>query len=132
MPFDPKDFLILAKNLCNDINYSNESGFRTGISRAYYSAFLVCRTFLETRHRMRIPDTPIAHKRVVQGLRKRRVLQTLVNLPYSSRHTVADALDDLRKYGRNIADYDLTVYLTKTHALSWIRQAEYVVRAIPR
>lgn len=131
MPFDPKGFLILAKTLCNDLNYSNESGFRTCISRAYYSAFLICRTFLETRHRMRIPRGPIAHKKVVQGLRRRRVLRTLVGLPFNRRHTIADVLDDLRKSGRNIADYDLIVRIARRDASSWIRDAEYVIRAIP-
>ena len=130
MPFDPKDFLTLAKNLCNDVNYNNESAFRTCISRAYYSSFLVARTFLETRHHMPIPHGPIAHKKVVQGLRKRNVLRTLIG-SYHSRHIVADILKELRVLGRNKADYDLAVYFPRRSASYWIRQAEAVMRAIP-
>lgn len=36
MTFDPKQFLILAKIIKDDIDYNEEARYRTTISRAYY------------------------------------------------------------------------------------------------
>jgi len=79
MPFDPRDFLKLSKDLVNDASYyTRESVSRTSISRAYYSAFLTCRTWLETRHRLKFPTTADAHRLVIQYLRRRRVYRPCV------------------------------------------------------
>ena len=45
MPFNPEDFLKLAEKICKDTDYSDvsEATFRTSISRAYYSVFLILR-----------------------------------------------------------------------------------------
>lgn len=130
MPFDPKDFLKLSKDLLNDAKYNHESGFRTCISRAYYSAFLVCRTFLEIRHKISFLPTAEAHKKVVRNLRKRKVINTLRGSK-GRRYAVADVLDKLRKKGRNVADYDLLASLKNSDAFKCIQDAEYVVGTIP-
>jgi len=127
MPFDPKDFLQLAIDLVNDANYNHESAFRASISRAYYSAFLVCRTWLETRHGFSFPRTVNAHKLVVRKLRNRTVLRTL----RPGRMAVADILQTIRRRGRNVADYDLLVQIRKADASTWIQLAQYVIDSIP-
>lgn len=127
MPFDPKDFLQLATDLVNDANYNHESAFRTSISRAYYSAFLVCRTWLETTHGFSFPRTADPHRLVTQRLRNRTVLRTL--LP--GRMAVADILKTIRRRGRNVADYDLLAQVRKADAMSWIQFANYVIDSIP-
>lgn len=127
MPFDPKDFLQLSKDLVNDANYVRESVFRTATSRAYYSAFLVCRTWLENAHGFSFLPTADAHKLVVQRLRKRRVLQTL----RPGRMAVASVLASIRRNGRNMADYNVLAQVQKADALTWIQVAEYVINSIP-
>lgn len=127
MPFDPKDFLQLSKDLVDDTNYDSESAFRTSISRAYYSAFLVCRAWLENAHGFSFPPTADAHKLVVRRLRKRRVLRTL----RPGRTAVASALTSLRRSGRNVADYNLLAQVQKAVALSWIQIAEYAIDSLP-
>lgn len=103
MPFDPKDFLKLSKDLINDTQYNTrESVHRTSISRAYYSAFLVCRTWLETKG-YKFPPTADAHQKVIKYLRQKRIYK---NLQHKTR-TVADVLAKLRRDGRNEADYNL-------------------------
>lgn len=130
MPFDPKDFLAIAKGLMGDDKYGNESAYRTCVSRAYYSAFLVCRTFLEKKHGFRFPQSSDVHRLVVRRLRQRRVVRSLSG-PYGARYTVADTLKDLRINGRNEADYDTTISIGQGDAQNWIQQAEYVVSKIP-
>jgi len=124
--FDPKDFLKLAQDLVNDANYDHESCFRTCISRAYYAAFLVCRTFLEFWCNFSFPQTADVHKKVIMALRKRKVIKVLKG-SYGTRYLVADMLDQLRKNGRNKADYNLNIMITKGHALKWIQQARSVI-----
>jgi len=127
MPFDPKDFLRLSKDLVNDPSYSTrESVFRTSISRAYYSAFLICRTWLETQ-KVTFPKTGKAHKIVVNELRKTKVFMKLLR----KTRAVADVLVKLRWDGRNEADYNLKKTFTSRETLNWIRDAEYVINSIP-
>lgn len=130
MPFDPKDFLAMAKGLMNDAKYAKESTYRTCVSRAYYSAFLVSRAFLEKKHGFRFPPSSDVHRLVVKGLRQRRVVKSLSG-PYGARFTVADTLKDLRENGRNEADYNTIISIGQTDAQNWIQQAEYVMRKIP-
>ena len=130
MPFDPKDFLAIAKGLMGDGKYHNESAYRTCVSRAYYSAFLVCRAFLEKKHGFRFSRSSDAHRLVVKRLRQRRVVKSLLG-PYGARFTVADALKGLRENGRNEADYDTMISIGQGDAQNWIQQAEYVVNKIP-
>jgi uncharacterized protein (UPF0332 family) len=131
MPFDPKGFLTIAKGLISDVKYGNESAHRTCVSRAYESAFLVCRTFLEKKHGFNFPRSSDVHRLVVKRLRQRRVVRSLTGSPYWTRFTVADALKDLRENGRNKADYDMTIWMSQGAAQYWIQQAEYIVNRIP-
>lgn len=131
MPFDPKDFLATAKGLIADPKYGNESAYRTCVSRAYYSAFLVCRTFLEKKQGFRFSRSSDVHKIVVKRLRQRRIVRSLLGASYGARFTVADALKDLRENGRNESDYDMTISIGQSVAQYWIQQAEYVVNKIP-
>lgn len=130
MPFDPKDFLAMAKDLMNDAKYAKESAYRTCISRAYYSAFLLCRTFLEKKHGFRFPLSVDAHRLVVKRLRQRRIAKSLSG-PFWERFMVADTLKDLRENGRNEADYNTIISIGQSNAQNWIQQAEYVVNKIP-
>ena len=118
MPFDPKDFLKLSWDLFNDTNYHRECALRTCISRSYYSAFLVCRTWLEAQG-ITFPPTAEVHKNVVQNLRALR------------KFFVADVLDRLRRKGRNKADYNLRIRIKKNATLRFIRDAEFVINSIP-
>jgi uncharacterized protein (UPF0332 family) len=127
MPFDPKDFLRLSKDLVNDARYyTRESVSRTSISRSYYSAFLVCRTWLEKKG-FKFPKTAKAHELVIRYLRRRGVYMTLRR----KSSVVADVLDKLRRDGRNEADYNLLKIFKRREALKWIRDAEYVINSIP-
>ncbi|MGQ9723591.1 MAG: HEPN domain-containing protein [Candidatus Jordarchaeum sp.] len=127
MSFDPKDFLKLSRNLISDVNYNTqESVFRTSISRAYYSAFLVCRSWLETKG-FRFPPTSDVHEKVIKYLRRRNVY---VNLNRKTS-AVADVLAKLRRDGRNEADYNLQKNFKINDVSKWIRDAEYVINAIP-
>ena len=130
MPFDPKDFLAMAKGLVGDTKYANESAYRTCISRAYYSAFLVCRTFLEKKHGFHYGRSPDAHRLVVKHLKRRVVVRSLTGT-YGARFTVADTLKDLRENGRNEADYNTAISIGQGDAQNWIHQAEYIVNRIP-
>ena len=118
MPFNPKDFLKLAQDLTNDSNYNYESAFRTSISRAYYAAFLWCRTWLESLGIV-FPLTQDAHAMVIRELRAKR------------RYMPADALKNLRKHGRNMADYDLRITVSKGNVLTWLQMTEYVMNSVP-
>jgi uncharacterized protein (UPF0332 family) len=131
MPFDPKGFLAIAKGLMGDSKYSNESSYRTCVSRAYYSAFLVCRTFLEKKHGFSFPRSSDVHHLVVKGMRQRSVVNSLLGVPYGARFTVADALKDLRENGRNEADYDMMISIGQGITHYRIQQAEYIVNKIP-
>lgn len=127
MPFNPKDFLKLSKDLIDDTQYNTrESVYRTSISRAYYSAFLVCRTWLETKG-YKFPPTTDAHQKVIKYLRQKRIYK---NLHHKTR-TVADVLAKLRRSGRNEADYNLQKEFKKQDAQKWIRDAEYIINSIP-
>ena len=129
--FNPTEFLILAKTLINDNIYNNESCFRTCISRAYYAAFLTCREFLKNSHGLSFSQSAEVHKEVISSLRRRTVVDTLKGRSNSSKYIVADLLDKLRKEGRNRADYDLNVTITKNDALKWIQMAEDIISRIP-
>jgi uncharacterized protein (UPF0332 family) len=130
MPFDPKEFLAMAKRLVDDTDYAEESAFRTCISRAYYSAFLLCRTFLENKHGFNFPRRADAHRLVVSRLRQRKVIKSLPG-PYGERFIVADSLKTLRESGRNSADYDISSSIDQSSAQAWIQLADYIVNRIP-
>ena len=130
MPFDPKDFLAMAKCLMTDAKYAKESTYRTCVSRAYYSAFLVCRTFLEKKHGFLFPLSADAHRLVVKRLRQRRIAKSLPG-PSWEGFIIADTLKYLRVNGRNEADYNTIISIGQSDAQYWVQQAEYVVNKIP-
>ena len=68
---------------------------------------------------------------MISSLRRRTVVDTLKGRSNSSKYIVADLLDKLRKEGRNRADYDLNVTITKNDALKWIQMAEDIISRIP-
>jgi uncharacterized protein (UPF0332 family) len=120
----------MAKDLINDAKYAKESAYRTCVSRAYYSAFLLARTFLEKKHGFRFPPSSDVHRLVIKALRRRKVVKSLSG-PYGARFTVADTLKDLRENGRNKADYNTIISIGQSDAQNWIQQAEYVTSKIP-
>ncbi len=86
-PFDPRDFLTLARHLCDEDR--SEARLRTAISRAYYASMLLARVktgVSEQRH---------IHK-IVQGALKK------LNSP------LAQKLADLERL-RGLADYHLVL-----------------------
>jgi hypothetical protein len=79
---------------------------------------LWCRTWLENLG-FSFPQTQDAHALVIKNMRASR------------KYVEADALKNLRKYGRNEADYNLTISFNATDVLYWIQLAEYIIKAIP-
>ncbi len=97
MGFRPENFLILAENLMQDLNYKDEeSTKRTFIGRVYYSLFLQIREALKLKHGVTFRSTPEDHKIVIVELQKLR--GEFINISIS--------LDKLRAM-RNRSDYDL-------------------------
>jgi len=65
MAFDPCLLLSLSSALSEDTHYEDESKNRTSISRAYYAAFLVARSYLESAGYNFPPDSK-CHKKVIE------------------------------------------------------------------
>lgn len=97
MPFDSEKFLEIAKNILEDRKYQHEGGFRTSISRAYYSAFLFAKKKLEEtgssfNYSCRMCGSTQIHKQVIDELKEKNSF-------------VGDQLDNLKEY-RVMADYE--------------------------
>lgn len=116
MTFDPQDLLILANQIYTDPNYQNESSYRTIICRSYYAAFLYSREILISKGVTFFSDVQ-DHKIVINELKRRLD-------PGKS--------GQLRKFRekRNIADYDLSVEITKGTANYWKNMATHIIKTV--
>lgn len=112
MSFDPCYFLKLSYQLRDDGNYQDESGYRTSVSRAYYAAFLVSRTYLESK---KYPLSPSgkAHKEVIDHMAGINIL-------------VRNMLFQLRR-NRTTADYYLNIEVKKGLANSSLISAQKII-----
>ncbi len=70
MPFDPEDFLSLAKNLTS-ASSASEADLRTAISRAYYAVYLRARETLIAAGEMQSTKSGADHGIVISKLRSR-------------------------------------------------------------
>lgn len=112
MSFDPRCFLNLSYQLSDDITYDEESKYRTSISRAYYAAFLISRTYLESED-FTLSSTRSVHQEIIEYMKD-------VN------YLVSNLLIKLRK-NRTDADYNLTMLVKKGITNSSIRCAQQII-----
>jgi uncharacterized protein (UPF0332 family) len=112
MPFDPCLLLSLSSALSEDLNYENESKYRTSISRAYYAAFLVSRGYLESAGYSFPPDSNV-HKNVIKYMEDKDSL-------------IGAILFKLRR-NRNNADYNLNIQIEKGIVISSIKSAQMII-----
>ena len=98
MAFDWKEYLDLARFLQGEIeiNYSQESAYRSAVSRAYYAAFCHSRNYARTFENFVPSGRPKDHTDIRGHFRNK------------GRPGIASELDDLRTW-RNSCDYDDTV-----------------------
>lgn len=119
MAFNPEDFLSLANEIFNGIDYEN-ARYRTAVSRAYYAAHLISRKiFEEMGKKFEIEDPKdkgIIHKMVIDALIR-------VNEP------TGVVLRNLRKI-RDKADYDLDYNFKKKVVITLIGQAKDVINVM--
>jgi len=68
-PFEPSNFLELAKKLMNHKDFTEISRWRTSIGRAYYAAFLFAYSKL-LRSGFQLQEEQKIHKEVIEELKK--------------------------------------------------------------
>lgn len=115
MPFDPCLLLSLSSALSEDPNYEDESKYRTSISRAYYAAFLVTRSYLESAGYNFPPDSNV-HKKVIDYMKNKNSF-------------ISNLLFNLRDR-RNNADYNLDAQIKKGITISSMKSAQMVIDEI--
>lgn len=96
---NPKNFLVLARNLLSDDDYNFETRIRTAIGRAYYAAFLASKEKQERRGH-RFPDDHKIHMAVIESFQDDHL------------SSIASKLDELRDY-RSEADYHMNNYCSR-------------------
>jgi uncharacterized protein (UPF0332 family) len=96
VPFDPEDFIELARELYEEGNrLGSEAKLRSSVSRAYYGAFLlICEAIKRERSAARL------------SIRHERLAIDLKNCPDSEVQEFGQRLDGLRS-ARVEADYDM-------------------------
>lgn len=94
MSYDPSLLFDLSSSLFKDKNYEEESKYRTSVSRAYYAAFLVSRTYLEDEKKKPFTYTGKDHKLVSDFIKDYDPM-------------IRNLLIELRK-NRKHADYNIT------------------------
>lgn len=109
MPFDPRDFLVLAGELATA---PDESKQRTAMSRAYYAVHLYAREQLVARDEMTPTSTRRDHMLVIKALRVRGASD-------------GDKVDKLRRW-RIKADYRLGAQITSSRAQQAVAIAQDV------
>lgn len=112
MSFDPLLLLVLADNLCADVNYHDESKYRTSISRAYYAAHLTARCKLESSGFI-FTEKKNVHQEVIDQLK-------------NSNKKASDMLYKLRR-DRNKADYKLDIQIYKGDAISCLKSSKIII-----
>ncbi len=109
MPFDPHDFLMLARQLLAE---PGEAELRTAISRSYYAVHLYAREKLAGTNEYRPTGTGRDHGGVIVALRNRG-------------GSVGDMVDSLRRL-RIMADYRVESQLNLGQAERAVHLAEWV------
>lgn len=115
MPFDPCLLLNLSSSLFQDDKYDEEAKYRTSISRAYYAAFLISRTYLESKGWYFDPAGTV-HKEVISHMKKDSTL-------------VGTLLFKLRQ-DRNDADYNLDKKVEQGITRRSIKYAQQVLEEV--
>lgn len=115
MVFDPCLFLNLSSALAEDSNYEDESKYRTSISRAYYAAFLLSRSYLESLNYSFSPESNV-HKKVIDYMK-------------NENSFISSLLFKLRN-NRNNADYNLNDQIKKGITISSIKSAQMIIDEI--
>lgn len=114
MSFDPKNFLNFAKNLAKGIRSTQQTELRVIIGRAYYSAFLLCRSKLEEKYEdMKLIKTAVIHK---------LVLQKLVDENCGHEKSMLDSIKEMR----DDADYDLEKIFAPRNAGKVIEKSDRI------
>jgi uncharacterized protein (UPF0332 family) len=97
MAFNWHEYLVLAQflqsNGSNLGQVTQESAYRSAVSRAYYAAFCHSREYALHNYRFILQMTSADHNLVREEFRKRRL------------YRISDILKDLRQW-RNQCDYD--------------------------
>lgn len=113
MEFDVQDYFGLAKELIQKANQNDTfriAKIRTVINRAYYSAFLLCREYKNTR------GTKDIHQRVINSL---------TNSNNQTEKDIGKLLDKLRSY-RRTADYEIRDNPSKDTAMIAIQLSKQI------
>ncbi len=115
MVLDPHEFLEIANQLYEDKDYQFESGWRTIVSRAYYSSFLASMKKLE--------DLGASFSNVD------RIHQEVIEAMMDKSSPVANKLETLRKR-RVDADYKMKASISKGECPNLLRLAELILNGI--
>ncbi|MGO9122431.1 MAG: HEPN domain-containing protein [Desulfomonilaceae bacterium] len=128
MDFDWTHFLALARELAGDLRQSacQEARLRCAISRAYYSAFNIAKTYYEKKEGRSRRQGAEVHGEVISWFA----------IGGTENHrSVADDLDRLREE-RNKADYDpgldVSIALFERNAHKAITRATEVIGMVRR
>jgi len=68
--FLPPYFLDLCEKLLSSIKGDDQACIRTIMSRCYYSAFLLCRSYLENKRNFKYPDNKLSHGAVWEAINR--------------------------------------------------------------
>lgn len=117
---DGKDFIALAGKLAA-VPSADEATYRTAVSRAYYGAFHVARTFL-----VELGFEPVRNANVHAYVRRH-----LSGSGDADAVLASELLDDLQS-ARNRADYRLDdpEVGTRAHAMLIVERAQLVISAV--
>jgi len=111
--FRPRRFLKLAIRLIDDDTYNESCRIRTSIGRAYYSAFLIIKSKLESLGHS-FPDDHNVHSAVIDTLMVRGYRQ------------IGAKLDSLREV-RCDADYHMNVPIKKSSGNYYVQLSQRII-----
>lgn len=122
MSFNWQEFLLLADGLSQqpDLFSSEEAGYRTAISRAYYAAFCAARNFARGRGEIMVSGYGEDHERVIRHFQRSGDKEG---------RKVADLLRALRTK-RNAADYEDSLTAPHADAHIAVMEAGQVFKAL--
>ena len=119
--FDPVGFIDFAKLIESGQPDSNEGTIRSGISRAYYYAYLCTREEAKVKGYFPQDQEKIWHTDLINKMKKCKPI---------SHQTLAHKLLSL-KGNREKADYNLTVTISLSELNGAIQLAEDIVKQLP-
>lgn len=119
MTFNPEDFLSLANEIFNGVDYK-DARYRTTVSRAYYAAHLISRKIFEEMGRKFEIENPKDKGKIHQ-----MVIDELIRV----NEPTGVVLRNLRKI-RDKADYDLDYNFKKKDVITLIGQAKDVINVM--